>query len=396
MQFKQIFCEPMGVWLFPTPAVILTLLPPQPVDLRFSGQPRVFQYMGELSALFPFGDRKFFPCTQLPVELESIREQFLVVQYAWAVLSKKGCEPEVVKGLVQIIAHGHACQVEKISQQTGPAASQSTDGDDSCCAHFGVKKEGNVAGSTNGPTVGDLSLKKIERISLRHEKKRVSAVIRSLFLLVMFLGISGYAQQRPLFGLDGGLSVAFQEWESSSDLRTNVRGPRIGLLIAANMEFYHEEQLSLITELAYVQKGSNLDMQVLDPNQPGFSKGVVPILYSVDYVHWWAAAKIKANWERLQPYVFIGPRLDIQVSPPVELPVAAPIRTKLLFGSTFGGGLQYLPKSRNYVFFVQGNLLYDFREMHSAGNGNQPVSVRVRNVAVGLTAGVKTRIIFER
>ena len=70
----------------------------------------------------------------------------------------------------------------------------------------------------------------------------------------MFLGISGYAQQRPLFGLDGGLCVAIQEWESSSDLRTNVRGPRIGLLIAANMEFYHEEQLSLVTELAYVQK----------------------------------------------------------------------------------------------------------------------------------------------
>jgi hypothetical protein len=222
------------------------------------------------------------------------------------------------------------------------------------------------------------------------------AVIRSLFLLAIFLGISGYAQQRPLFGLDGGLSVAIQEWESSSDLRTNVRGPRMGLLIAANMEFYHEEQLSLVTELAYVQKGSSLDMQVLDPNQPGFSKGVVPILYSVDYVHWWAAAKIKANWDRLQPYVFFGPRLDIQVSPPVELPVAAPIRTKLLFGSTFGGGLQYLPKSRNYVFFVQGNLLYDFREMHSAVSGNQPVSFRVRNVAVGLTAGVKTRMIFDR
>lgn len=208
--------------------------------------------------------------------------------------------------------------------------------------------------------------------------------------------ISCYAQQRPLFGLDGGLSVAIQKWESSSDLRTNVRGPRIGLLIAANMEFYHEEKLSMVTELAYVQKGSNLDMQVSDPNQPGVSKGVVPILYTVDYVHLCAAVKIKTYWNRLQPYIFFGPRLDIQVSPPKELPVTFPMSTKFLFGSTFGGGLQYLPKSRNYVFFVQGSLLNDFREMHSAGNGNQPLSVRVRNVAAGITAGVKIWIIFDR
>ena len=221
---------------------------------------------------------------------------------------------------------------------------------------------------------------------------------RGLRLLgfAVFSGIVGTAQQRPLFGLDGGISFATQEWESSDDLRVDVRGPRLGLLIAANMEFYQEEQLSLVTELAYVQKGSSLDMQVLDPDQPGFSKGVVPIQYKVDYLHWWAAVKLKAQWDRLQPYIFIGPRVDIQISPPVELPVTDPIRTKLLFGSTFGGGLQYLPKKRNYVFFLQGNLLYDFREMHSAANGNKPVSVRVRNVAVGFTAGIKTRIIFDR
>lgn len=220
-------------------------------------------------------------------------------------------------------------------------------------------------------------------------------VIR-IFFFAVFLNLVGYGQQHPLFGLNGGISIASQKWESSNYLRTQVRGPRTGLLIAGNMEFYHREQLSLFTELAYVQKGSFLDIERLDPKQPRLSQGVVSIEYRVDYIHWWAAIKLKAQWDRLQPYVFLGPRLDVQISPPVELPIASLGRAKFLFGSTCGGGLQYLPKGRNYIVFVQGTMLYDFRELHSAENESQTYSARVFNVAFGFTAGVLTQIIFDR
>ena len=80
---------------------------------------------------------------------------------------------------------------------------------------------------------------------------------------------------------------------------------------------------------------------------------------------------------------FPWPRLDVQISPPVELPIASLGRAKFLFGSTCDGGLQYLPKG-NHIVFVQGTMLYDFRELHSAENESQTYSTRVFNVAFDL------------
>lgn len=217
-----------------------------------------------------------------------------------------------------------------------------------------------------------------------------------LWSILLFLVTPLLSQPKPLFGANVGISVGDQVWETGPLLNTTVLQPRMGVLVAGSMEFFHQDQLSLLTELGYVQKGSKLEMEILDDSNPLFGLDPFTLEYNVDYIHWWAAVKFKAMWDQFQPYFFAGPRIDVQISSDVVLPLEGVDKVSTIYGGVIGLGFQYKPKKKNYVIFVQGNYLADFSDLHFTNPTFRRTSVNVRNSAITLSAGVKTKIIYSR
>lgn len=204
------------------------------------------------------------------------------------------------------------------------------------------------------------------------------------------------AQRNPYFGASLGISVSNQQWETSEDVQVTYLQPRLGAYIGVNMEFYDEDILSLLTEMAFIQKGTRLEWQVTDPSVPAYNLGVIKEQYNLSYLHWWVAIKLKADWEQMQPYVLLGPRIDLQLSEVKAFPNSSVNHVSAIFGGVAGMGFQYKPRKRNFRMFVQGTYLMDFRDLHFTSPSNSAVALNIRNTSFAFSIGIQTRVLYNR
>ena len=217
------------------------------------------------------------------------------------------------------------------------------------------------------------------------------------FIALIFMSSIGLlAQNKPYFGASVGMTVADQIWETGSAIDVSYLWPQLGLYVGANMEFYNEDVISLMTEFAFVQKGTRLEWAVTDPNEPAFNLGVIEENYRLNYLQWWAAIKFKANWESFQPYVLLGPRIDLQLSEEKAFPNSGVQHVSAIFGGIMGGGFQYQPQRKNFRIYVQGNYLMDFRDLHYTSGSDSNTALNIRNMAFAFSVGIQTRIIYDR
>lgn len=213
-----------------------------------------------------------------------------------------------------------------------------------------------------------------------------------LFLMAYSVG----AQRNPYFGASLGMSVSDQIWETSEDVQVTHLQARLGAYIGVNMEFYDEDIISLMTEMAFIQKGTRLEWQVTDPTVPAYNLGVMEERYNLNYLHWWVAIKLKADWEQMQPYVLLGPRIDLQLSEVKAFPNSSVNHVSAIFGGVAGAGFQYKPRKRNFRLFVQGTYLMDFRDLHFTSPSNSAVALNIRNTSFAFSIGIQTRVLYSR
>jgi hypothetical protein len=136
-----------------------------------------------------------------------------------------------------------------------------------------------------------------------------------LTILTLLICIPSFVQSQILksYGIKAGAVQASQSFDYSINLSHPV-DYRWGIDAGGFVELFQHPNLSLLTELHYIQKGYAVTLPVTTPVFPEGTGEYITFKTRLDYLSIPIMAKVRYETESLTPYIFAGPRFDFLLS----------------------------------------------------------------------------------
>ena len=160
---------------------------------------------------------------------------------------------------------------------------------------------------------------------------------RTFILLLFLLPAMTHAQYFTGMGIKGGLVRATQTWDYTflpSPANWHRSGIDVGIF--TELRFEGANVTSILAELHYIQKGMSTAVQ--DTTQPGT---YIAVKTSADYLSIPVLLKFRLEKNRITPFAYVGPRLDILI----RKPEAQGSYNIIDFGGSIGGGFEFYSMS---------------------------------------------------
>jgi hypothetical protein len=197
-------------------------------------------------------------------------------------------------------------------------------------------------------------------------------------LSIVFLTsiLYSYGQNSQNIGVKGGISFSAMNskyYYEDIDKTINKKNDfKTGIYCALTADLFKGQFLSLTTDLGFIQKGTTLK------TSHDFVEKI-----NRDHVYFSPMLKGFYNFNFLNIYALLGPRVDLDVS--YATPPSAP---KWLFGLSYGAGCEYRKEKFGILFECQGH-----PDITPSVNNEQslttPYDLIVKQNAFILTAGFK-------
>jgi hypothetical protein len=205
----------------------------------------------------------------------------------------------------------------------------------------------------------------------------MKSIIVVLIFISLFLSISNSnAQLIKSYGLKIGTATATQSFDYNSNLSFDTEY-RWGYDIGAFVEFFNIPQLSLLTEMHYIQKGYEFTFEETTITNPEGSGNFITHRTRVDYLSIPILGKVRYETPSVTPYICFGPRFDFLLSKSNE----STNYNSTELGGTFGGGIQFsvitMPK-----FLIEGRFSPGFT--NALNNQNLTIKNRSFEFLVGM------------
>jgi opacity protein-like surface antigen len=199
-----------------------------------------------------------------------------------------------------------------------------------------------------------------------------------LNILTIIILLPSFAQSQLI--KSGGFKVggisASQSFDYSLDFSLPIDN-RWGWNIGGFVEFFQHPNLSLLTELHYIQKGYSLSLPVTTADQPEGTGAYITFKPRLDYVSLPILVRLRFETGSVTPYVLVGPRFDFMMSQ-IDNAITYSGTDK---GMTFGGGVQF-PVSPSSQLLVEGRFSPSF------GNAFQNPNLTVKNKSFEMFVGM--------
>jgi len=160
------------------------------------------------------------------------------------------------------------------------------------------------------------------------------------FIFFLIIGVSNSnAQLIRSYGLKIGAASTNENlnWAQWTGIKSNSNS-RQALDAGIFIEWFNLPFLSVITELNYIQKGSNVTMNILAKAMGITFDKVWTFTTKINYLSLPLLAKARFDSGLITPYVIAGPRLDFYLSNSnINYPMTY---NKLDIGGTFGIGAE--------------------------------------------------------
>jgi hypothetical protein len=215
---------------------------------------------------------------------------------------------------------------------------------------------------------------------LARKQKRKEQNMKKMFIAVLTLLVIGFSiSQSQLirsYGVKAGIASTNQNWDwaPQSGVITNSTA-RQALDAGIFIEWLDIPLLSVVTEIHYIQKGSNVTTNIpitsrLSPDETGQFYS-----YSarINYLSIPLLAKIRMNLGLVMPYIFAGPRFDYYLSSSGTS--LSSDFNKLDVGGTFGVGIE-LPSFLPIQVSAEARYSPNFQNSYSV----QSVTVKNRSM----------------
>jgi len=134
--------------------------------------------------------------------------------------------------------------------------------------------------------------------------------MKKLVIIFVMIAISStYSQFIKSYGFKVGGTISHQDWSVTlpGDF---TKDDKLGMNVGAFAEFFNMPIFSLITEINYVQKGFESKYLNIVNGFVSFPSWKLRI----DYLNISLLAKSKMGLGIFSPYIFVGPRIDFELS----------------------------------------------------------------------------------
>lgn len=216
--------------------------------------------------------------------------------------------------------------------------------------------------------------------------------MRKILLVLILTFITTYSKSQLVnsLGIKGGISIANQKWKFTDSTYTGFeRVNKSGLNFFITADFLKSKIFKLIGDLGYCEKGSQTKVQYTTPELPEGDGSYIYYKDKVNYLSFSLNAKIEYPFKNIIPYLFVGPRIDYQLSYSSDVFYFQSYDefTKTIFGINYGLGLTY--RIKNYGIMIEFNNNKDLTPFLNKEIPLTTERVKVYNKAILVSAGIK-------
>ncbi len=208
------------------------------------------------------------------------------------------------------------------------------------------------------------------------------------FLIILFIIQKTNAQVIRSVGIKSGISLSKQTWTYKIIDKKLKKDNRIGLNLALNFEWFNNDYFTLITDIGYIQKGCKEEIMMTTVDNPE-SGPLKTFDTRFDYLYFSPQLKFRKEFARIVPYVFVGPRIDYQLSykSDFDYSVIENNFEKIILGLNYGLGVEYLIKGIGLN--VEFHHFYDFTDIMNTDQTQTNTGGKIKNNALTINLGIK-------
>jgi hypothetical protein len=194
--------------------------------------------------------------------------------------------------------------------------------------------------------------------------------MKKAFLLLFFLVLSTAVQAQFIksFGIKTGGTASYQKWEYSASSLINLPDPdtKNGFNIGAFVEFLHLPVFSLVTEVNYIEKGTQRDVYYTTIEDPDGNYKSTTFKERINYLNFTILGKARLDGKICTPYLIAGPKVDFEVSHSGDLLISSSDDfSKTRFGLKAGAGTEIKLFGINFLAEVLWDT--DFGSLYKGG-----------------------------
>ncbi len=190
-------------------------------------------------------------------------------------------------------------------------------------------------------------------------------------------------------GIQSGISISKQSWLYKSTNNKSIKDYRVGLNLVINCEWFDNEYFSVLTDLGYIQKGCKEKIENTTASQPEGDGTFKTYDTRFDYLTFSPKFKIRKEIKNIIPFLFIGPRLDYQLSYKSDFNYSQIENDfkKIIWGLNYGIGFEYKSGYIGIAAILQHQ--YDFTKIINTESSQQNTGLSIKNNAFVINLGVK-------
>lgn len=208
-----------------------------------------------------------------------------------------------------------------------------------------------------------------------------------MLFIVSFISQEINAQILRDIGIKTGTSISKQNWTYNSINVEQNKDYRTGLNFALNLEWFNNDYVTLMTDIGYIQKGTKEEIMSTTIDNPE-SKSSKTFDTRFDYLYFSPQLKIRKEFNKLTPYVFVGPRIDYYLSSKsdFDLSVVEKYFKEIMFGLNYGIGIAY--RIKGIGLSLEFTNFYDFTDIMNTQPTQNNAGLKIKNNAFTIDLGI--------
>lgn len=201
--------------------------------------------------------------------------------------------------------------------------------------------------------------------------------MKKIFIFFFIVSVSSsYPQFIKDYGVKVGGTMSRLKWEYSQSLHISNFEPdnKVGFNFGVFAEFLDVSYLRIVTELNFVQKGTQKELPVTAADSPDGNGNTVLWKLGINYLNLSILLKPNIELGIIKPYLLVGPRFDYEINKSVSNDELSSFDDykKSRFGIKLGLGSEVKAIGKRFLFeFVYD---HDFSEIYKNENVNVTTS----------------------
>jgi hypothetical protein len=208
----------------------------------------------------------------------------------------------------------------------------------------------------------------------------------TLILVISILYCNG--QVIESIGVKGGISISNQTYDYRSLGFTYKYDYKVGLYSALTAELFKGKYLSLSTDIGFVQKGMQQEVEEITAEFPEGTGEYIIWETTIGYISLSPMLKGFYDFNRFTTYALIGPRIDYRIK--YESNFSSHIineTNKLIWGITYGAGAEYKIKKFGIILEFLGHP--DFTAIMDKKTSDGYSGLKITGNSYIITTGIK-------